>query len=74
MVNKLNNKQTEDMLWINFLHIYQPQPLIKSFWLKSPKDLIQILFEFLKQNKKHKITLNITGCLTEYLNQVGLQN
>ncbi len=59
------------MLWINFLHIYQPPTLDKELLVKITKGSYSNIVRVLKQNKKHKITLNITGCLTEYLNQVG---
>ncbi len=59
------------MLWINFLHIYQPPTLEKESLVRVTKEAYLSLVKLLKENPNYKITLNITACLTEYLNQVG---
>ena len=59
------------MLWLNFLHIYQPPTLEKELLVKITREAYFNIIRTLKQNPRHKITLNITACLTEYLNQVG---
>ena len=59
------------MLWLNFLHIYQPPTLEKELLVKITREAYFNIIKILKQNPKHKITLNITALLTEYLNQVG---
>ncbi|MFH1890658.1 MAG: hypothetical protein ABIJ91_03785 [Candidatus Kuenenbacteria bacterium] len=59
------------MLWINFLHIYQPPTLDKELLVQITKEAYLNIVRILKKNARHKITLNITACLTEYLNQVG---
>ncbi len=59
------------MLWLNFLHIYQPPTLEKELLVRITQEAYLNIIKILKQNPKHKITLNITACLTEYLNQVG---
>jgi len=59
------------MLWLNFLHIYQPPTLEKELLVRITQEAYLNIVEVLKNNPQHKITLNITACLTEYLNQVG---
>lgn len=59
------------MLWLNFLHIYQPPTLEKDLLVRITKEAYLNIVKILKANPKYKITLNITACLTEYLNQVG---
>lgn len=59
------------MLWLNFLHIYQPPTLEKDLLVRITKEAYFNIIKILKQNPRHKITLNITACLTEYLYQVG---
>lgn len=59
------------MIWINFLHLYQPanadfaniqEALDKSYWR---------LIRLLEENPDLKFTLNITGCLLERLAEEG---
>jgi alpha-amylase/alpha-mannosidase (GH57 family) len=59
------------MLWLNFLHIYQPPTLEKELLVKITKEAYFNIVRILKEHPKYKITLNISGCLTEYLFQVG---
>lgn len=59
------------MRWINFLHIYQPPTLEKETLVRITKESYFNIINILKKNPNYKITLNITACLTEYLNQVG---
>ena len=59
------------MLWLNFLHIYQPPTLEKELLVRITKEAYLNIVKTLKANPKYKLTLNITACLTEYLNQVG---
>jgi len=62
------------MLWVNFFHIYQPpnwdKRVIKKVAIESYLPFVNIL----KKNSKIKVTLNITGSLTEQLHQLGFQN
>jgi len=59
------------MLWLNFLHIYQPPTLDKDLLIRIAKESYFNIIKTLKKNKDYKITLNITACLTEYLYQLG---
>ncbi|OIO16744.1 hypothetical protein COV56_01010 [Candidatus Kuenenbacteria bacterium CG11_big_fil_rev_8_21_14_0_20_37_9] len=59
------------MIWINILHIYQPPTLEKELLIKITKEAYLNIVNILKQNSNYKITLNIAGCLTEYLRQLG---
>ncbi len=59
------------MRWINFLHIYQPPTLDKETLVRITKESYFNIINILKKNSDYQITLNITACLTEYLNQVG---
>lgn len=59
------------MLWLNFLHIYQPPTLEKDLLLRITQEAYLNIIKILKNNPRHKLTLNITACLTEYLHQVG---
>lgn len=59
------------MLWLNFLHIYQPPTLDKEFLRRIADESYLNIIKILKQNPRHKITLNISACLTEYLHQIG---
>lgn len=59
------------MLWLNFLHIYQPPTLDKELLVRITSECYLPLVKILKDHPHYKITLNITACLTEYLNQVG---
>lgn len=59
------------MRWINFLHVYQPPTLERETLVRITKESYFNIIDVLKKNPNYKITLNITACLTEYLNQVG---
>lgn len=64
-------KNKDNLLWLNFLHIYQPPTLEKELLVKITQEAYFNIVKVLKKNPQHKITLNITACLTEYLSQVG---
>jgi len=53
------------MLWINFLHIYQP-PDSENYVIKeaTEKSYVRIV-SALEKNPAAKFTMNITGCLIE---------
>ena len=59
------------MLWLNFLHIYQPPTLEKDLLIRISKEAYFNIVRVLLRNPQYKITLNVTACLTEYLNQIG---
>lgn len=59
------------MLWINFLHLYQPANsdnyIIAEALHKSYLRLVRLL----EENPKTKMTFNISGCLLERLVEIG---
>ncbi|MCF7820112.1 MAG: polysaccharide deacetylase family protein [Candidatus Pacebacteria bacterium] len=59
------------MLWINFIHLYQPANT-KSQYIEEAVDLsYQRLLQALKENSRTKFTININGCLIERLFEMG---
>jgi len=60
------------MIWINFLHIYQPPYQDKEVLKWVAKESYEYILTVLEKNPDAKITLNITGCLTEQLLGNGL--
>lgn len=62
------------MFWINFIHIYQPPNWPKSIIIKVARESYRPILKILSANPKLKITLNITGSLTEQLTQNGLND
>ncbi len=59
------------MIWINFLHLYQPantddyhlqESLDKSYWR---------LIRLLEENPELRMTFNVSGCLLERLEEMG---
>jgi len=61
------------MLWLNFLHFYQPPTASDEQIRDIIKSCYQSWADFLLTNKKVKVTVNLTACLTERLFQVGYQ-
>ncbi|HOZ36452.1 MAG TPA: hypothetical protein PLR18_01310 [bacterium] len=59
------------MFWLNFLHFYQPPTASDEQVKEITKSCYQPWADFLLKNKKVKITLNITACLTERLFSLG---
>ncbi|MCK9439104.1 MAG: hypothetical protein WC164_01560 [Patescibacteria group bacterium] len=59
------------MLWINFLHLYQPANS-DPYRIKEANDLsYERIFDALKKNKKIKFTLNISACLVSRMLELG---
>ncbi|NMC51853.1 hypothetical protein GYA54_03960 [Candidatus Kuenenbacteria bacterium] len=59
------------MLWVNFLHFYQP-PTASDEQIKDiAKSSYEPWADFLWQHKKVKVTINFTACLTERLFLLG---
>ncbi|MFH1610323.1 MAG: hypothetical protein ABIA91_00345 [Patescibacteria group bacterium] len=59
------------MIWINFLHFYQPPTNPKEDINRVVEQSYQPLVDFLKQHKDTKVTINISACLTEKLFSLG---
>lgn len=59
------------MLWINFLHLYQPANS-DAYKIEEANDLsYKRIITALLKNKNIKFTFNITGCLVERLVELG---
>lgn len=59
------------MYWVNFLHIYQPPNQHKDLLRKIVEQCYKKIIQILKKNPTGKLTLNISGCLTEQLAKEG---
>ncbi|MFA6099134.1 MAG: hypothetical protein WCV50_06390 [Patescibacteria group bacterium] len=59
------------MYWANFFHIYQPPNWSKEIIKKVAKESYRPLLKILKKNPTFKITLNLSGSLTEQLADQG---
>ncbi|MFH1838200.1 MAG: hypothetical protein ABH808_01740 [Candidatus Kuenenbacteria bacterium] len=55
------------MLWVNFLHFYQPFNQMPDILERIVNESYRKIIQSLKENPKAKITININGCLTELL-------
>jgi predicted glycosyl hydrolase (DUF1957 family) len=54
------------MLWINFLHLYQPPDSEIHTIKEATEKSYERIAAALENNPQAKITINITGCLVEY--------
>lgn len=61
------------MLWINFLHFYQPPTISDEIIDEVVKSSYKPWVDFLNKNKDLKITVNFTACLAERLYNSGYQ-
>jgi len=59
------------MKWANFLHIYQPAEQQKDILEAIVAQSYLPLFTHIKNNKKIRLTLNVTGSLLEILDKYG---
>ena len=59
------------MLWLNFLHFYQPPTVADKILHEVVKSSYQPWVDFLNKYKNLKVTINFTGCLTERLYNAG---
>jgi len=57
--------------WANFLHIYQPPTQTKRILERVVNESYRRIIAELKRAPEAKLTLNITSCLTELLDQHG---
>lgn len=59
------------MIWVNFLHIYQP-PTQKPYWVnRVTEESYRKIFGLLLENPTAKITMNINGVLLELFEKNG---
>jgi len=59
------------MLWINFLHFYQPATLDKEIIVEAIEKSYQRIINALKKSEHIKFTINIQGCLLEKMSELG---
>ncbi|MFH1582830.1 MAG: polysaccharide deacetylase family protein [Candidatus Falkowbacteria bacterium] len=64
-------KQKNKIIWINFLHFYQPPTTDNETIIEATEKSYKRIINALKRNKKIKFTLNITSCLLERLESLG---
>ena len=62
------------MYWSNFLHIYQPPTQTEAIVRKVTEEGYRTLVRVLREAPGRKITLNISGVLTEQLARYGLDD
>lgn len=61
------------MLWANVLHIYQPPTQSEDIVHRVVKECYGPLIDGLVETPKARITLNINGVLTEWLDRLGYE-
>jgi len=59
------------MIWINFLHLYQPATLDKVAIVNAIEKSYLRIIKTLLRNSEIKFTLNINGCLLEKIGEFG---
>ncbi len=59
------------MWWINFLHLYQPASIESYYVEEAVKKSYRRLFNLLEKKEELKMTMNISACLLERLNNEG---
>lgn len=62
------------MYWANFLHIYQPPTQSPEILSRVTHESYRKILKGLLENPQAKLTLNISGCLTEMLAKNGCQD
>jgi len=58
---------TTKLIWVNFFHIYQPPNWPKKIIIKAMRESYRPIVNTLLKNKQLRITLNISGSLTQQL-------
>jgi predicted glycosyl hydrolase (DUF1957 family) len=61
------------LLWINFFHLYQPPRWRSAIIRLVARQSYRPFFRYLINHPKVRLTLNLTGALTEQLNRLGEQ-
>ncbi|MDP3900632.1 MAG: polysaccharide deacetylase family protein [bacterium] len=59
------------MLWINFLHFYQPATLADDKTIEAIEKSYLRIIKILKRHPNIKFTININGCLLERIAELG---
>jgi alpha-amylase/alpha-mannosidase (GH57 family) len=62
------------MYWANFLHIYQPPTQTKRILERVVNESYRRIFKEMKEVPQAKLTMNITGGLTELLDKFGYRD
>lgn len=66
------NQENKSIMWINFLHIYQPPTQSLNIVKKVANESYELIIELLKKYPSLKLTLNISGSLIELLTEASL--
>ncbi|OGF19187.1 hypothetical protein A3I35_02225 [Candidatus Falkowbacteria bacterium RIFCSPLOWO2_02_FULL_45_15] len=61
------------MLWLNFLHFYQPATAEKETMVAAIISSYTRITKALLKNPRIKFTVNVSGCLLEKINEFGYQ-
>ncbi len=59
------------MIWVNFLHFYQPPSMGKETIDEVVKNSYSFIIKILKENRRAKITINVNASLLEHLEKFG---
>jgi len=62
------------MIWINFLHFYQPATLEREVIVEAIKKSYQRIIKALIKNKNIKFTINVNGCLLKKMDELGYRS
>lgn len=62
------------IIWVNLLHFYQPPAADNETIIEAAEKSYKKIISILKRNPNLKFTLNLTGCLLEKLEKLGLNN
>ncbi|OGF40152.1 hypothetical protein A2477_02470 [Candidatus Falkowbacteria bacterium RIFOXYC2_FULL_47_12] len=61
------------MLWINFLHFYQPATLDREVIIEAIEKSYRRIIKALQKNSNVRFTVNVQGCLLEKMHELGYQ-
>ncbi len=59
------------MWWINFLHLYQPASIESYYVNEAVKKSYRRILTLLEKKSELKMTMNVSGCLLDRLNEEG---
>src|SRR3989338_7368146 len=62
------------MLWINFLHFYQPATLDREMIAEAVEKSYRRIVKALYRHPRTRFTMNIQACLLEKMHELGYQN
>ncbi|MFZ4648287.1 MAG: polysaccharide deacetylase family protein [Patescibacteria group bacterium] len=62
------------MKWFNFLHFYQPANIEAEIIKEASEKSYFRLLRLFEENKNLRMTINVSGCLLERMNELGLED